>query len=109
MDNVATAITVVLSVAAMCLVLLGVLFMGSLAVIPREYLQSQLQHPVSPSTTRLAWLASSLGTFAGALGSSFDSDESIREATYSRRQHQRRKNELMKHPAAASKPVSRQQ
>ncbi|MCW2134930.1 hypothetical protein [Arthrobacter sp. VKM Ac-2550] len=92
MDNVATAITVVLSVAAMYLILFAVLFLGSLAVISGDYLQSQLKHPVSPiDYARLAWLASSLGTFAGALGSSFDSDESIREATYSRRQQERRK------------------
>src|SRR5699024_6425702 len=31
-----------------------------------------------------------MGTLAGALGSNFDSPESIREATYSRRYHQRR-------------------
>ncbi|MEX5261666.1 hypothetical protein [Kocuria sp. CPCC 205263] len=32
-----------------------------------------------------------LAALAGALGSNFDSDEAIREATYSRREHQRRR------------------
>jgi membrane protein DedA with SNARE-associated domain len=91
MDNVATVLTVALSVTLMYLLLFAVLFLGSFAVIPGEYLESQLGHPVSPvDYARLAWLASSLGTFAGALGSSFDRDESIRQATYSRRQQERR-------------------
>ncbi|EMY32693.1 hypothetical protein D477_018711 [Arthrobacter crystallopoietes BAB-32] len=92
LDNAATVITVLLSVAAMYALLFVVLFLGSLAIISGQYLESQLRHPVGPADyARLAWLASSLGTFAGALGSSFDSNESIREATYSRRQHERRK------------------
>jgi hypothetical protein len=61
-------------------------------VISAEYLQSQLGHPVNFfDYTKLSWLAASLGTVAGALGSNFDSDEAIREATYSRRQNERRK------------------
>lgn len=64
---------------------------GAVAVISADYLQSQLQHPVNfTDYLELAWLAASLGTTAGALGSNFDSDEAIREATYSRRQHERR-------------------
>ncbi|GAA1757251.1 hypothetical protein [Kocuria aegyptia] len=90
-DNASTVITVWLSVAMMYALLWSVLFLVGLAVIEAGYLQSQLGHPVTLlDYVHLSWLAASLGTLAGALGSNFDSDEAIREATYSRREHQRR-------------------
>ncbi|MFI7580174.1 hypothetical protein [Kocuria kalidii] len=90
-DNASTVITVWLSVALMYVILWSVLFLVGLAVIEAGYLQTQLGRPVSVlDYVQLSWLASSLGTLAGALGSNFDSDEAIREATYSRREHQRR-------------------
>ncbi|MFI7744493.1 hypothetical protein [Kocuria rhizosphaericola] len=90
-DNASTIITVWLSVATMYVVLWSVLFVVGLAVIEAGYLQSQLGHPVNLlDYVHLSWLAASLGTLAGALGSNFDSDDAIREATYSRREHQRR-------------------
>ena len=91
-DNASTIITVFLSVTMMYLVLYTILLGGSIAVISAGYLQSQLGHSVSfLDYATLSWLAASLGTIAGALGSNFDKDEAIREATYSRRQHERRK------------------
>ena len=91
-DNVSTAVTVWLGVALMYAVLWAGLFCVGLTVIERGYLGSQLGHPVTLlDYGHLSWLAASLGTLAGALGSSFDSDEAVREATYSRRVHQRRK------------------
>ena len=91
LDNAATVITVWLSVALMYLVLWAGLFVIGLAVVEAGYLHSQLGRPVSfLDYVRLSWLAASLGTLAGALGSNFDSDEAIREATYSKREHQRR-------------------
>lgn len=61
-------------------------------VVDADYLSSQLQQPAGlRNYIDLSWLAASLGTLAGALGSSFDDDEDIREATYSRRWHERRK------------------
>lgn len=91
-DNASAVITVLLSVTMMYAVLFTLVFFGAVAVISTEYLQSELQHPVNfTDYIELSWLAASLGTTAGALGSNFDSDEAIREATYSRRQHERRK------------------
>lgn len=90
-DNVSTVITVWLSVALMYVLLWVLLFLVGLAVIEAGYLQSQLGHAVTLlDYLHLSWLAASLGTLAGALGSNFDSDAAIREATYSRREHQRR-------------------
>ncbi|GAA1134017.1 hypothetical protein [Citricoccus alkalitolerans] len=90
MDNVTTVIMVATSVALMYLVLTAVLFGLSLAVISPGYLHSELMHPVSLlDYAELSWLAASLGTLFGALGSNFDSNEKIRAATYSKRQHER--------------------
>jgi len=92
LDNSATIATVGLSVGLMYAVLFLVLLLGSLAVIDIGYLEAQLGHPVDLGDyARLSWLAASLGTVAGALGSNFDNDEAIREATYSRRDRQRRR------------------
>ncbi|WP_159617239.1 hypothetical protein [Arthrobacter zhaoguopingii] len=92
MDNAATVITVFLSVAAMYGVLYLAVLLGSLAVISGQYMQTQLGHPVSiVEYANLSWLAASLGTLAGALGSNFDGDEAVQKATYSRREHERRR------------------
>ncbi|GAA2043831.1 hypothetical protein GCM10009720_25910 [Yaniella flava] len=61
-------------------------------IIDAGYLSSQLEQSAALwHYLRLSWLAACLGTLAGALGANFDSDEDIREATYSRRWHERRK------------------
>ncbi|WP_104116269.1 hypothetical protein [Arthrobacter sp. B1805] len=94
LDNAATVITVGLSVALMYMVLHTLLLFGALAIIDSGYLQTQLGHPVTlVDYARLSWLAASLGITAGALGSNFDSDDAIREATYSRREYQRRQQD----------------
>lgn len=91
LDNASTVLTVGLSVALMYLLLWAVLFVIALAVVDADYLAGQLGHGINLfDYGHLTWLAASLGTMAGALGSNFDDDEAIREATYSKREHQRR-------------------
>lgn len=71
-----------------------VLFVGALIVITPTYLQAEMGHDISiVDYLRLTWLAASLGTFAGALGSNFDGNADIERATYSRRVHHRRKKQ----------------
>ena len=92
LDNVATVITVGIGVFLTYLMLfLGLLFLAW-AIVDASYLASQLEHEATfESYLRLSWLAAALGTMAGALGANFDSDEAIRQATYSARWHERRK------------------
>jgi hypothetical protein len=42
-----------------------------------------------PDYAKLVWLAFSVGIVAGALGSSLESEEAIRKATYSKREQER--------------------
>jgi hypothetical protein len=88
--NASTAVTLLLGVACMY----GLLYVAALAVsalvIGPGYLQSQLHHPIGfGDYATLAWLASSIGVVAGALGSSLDSEEAVRKAAYSRRERER--------------------
>lgn len=89
--NVATVLTVIIAAAAMYCLLFLALFVGSLVVIDHEFLAFQLNHPVSLSEyVNLAWLAASLGTLGGAIGSSFDEVASVQQATFSQREYERR-------------------
>ncbi|GAA1865221.1 hypothetical protein [Brevibacterium marinum] len=91
LDNTTTIIMVGTSVALMFLVLFAFLLGLGLVVVDASRLHSELMHPVSFfSYPKLAWLAACLGTLAGALGSNFDSDDEIRQATYSKREYERR-------------------
>lgn len=91
LDNAATIITVTMSVTLMYLMLFLVLLLAALTIITSDYLASQLEHSVTIlDHLRLSWLAASLGTLGGAIGSNFDSDQAIRRATYSRREYERR-------------------
>ena len=92
LDNSATLITVGIGVTLMFLGLLGAMLFLALVVLDTEFMQSELERSVLFSDFFwLAWLSSCLGTFAGALGSNFDGEDSVREATYSLRWHERRK------------------
>lgn len=90
-DNAATILTIGSGVAMLHLALFALLFVLSLIIIDAGHLQFELMHPVSLADyVALAWLSTSLGTFAGALGSNFNSEDAVREATYSRRVYERR-------------------
>jgi hypothetical protein len=91
MDNLATVITVAVAALMIYAGLFLLLFVASVVVVPPHYLtetlgvEAGIQHYL-----KLSWLAASLGLIAGAIGSSFDDDEAIRNATYSLREAERR-------------------
>lgn len=93
--NLATLLTVGLAAAAMYVVLYTVLLLGSLAIIDIEFLSEQLGHEAGlDEYLNLAWLAASLGTMGGAIGSSFDDEEEVRQGTFSHREYERRNLQL---------------
>jgi hypothetical protein len=58
--------------------------------VPGAYFQSILKHPVGfGEYLTLSWLAASLATVAGALGSSLEDEDTVREAAYGYRQRRR--------------------
>jgi hypothetical protein len=89
--NAATVLTLLVGVACMYVVLFVVSLVAAVVVIPDGYLLVILGHPVSfGSYVVLVWLASSMGTIAGALGSSLETEDAVYRATYSKREQQRR-------------------
>lgn len=91
LDNIATVITVGVGVALMYLVLWAILLAVTLAVVNADYLAGDVGHPVGLlDYLDIAWLASALGMMGGAMGSNFDNESDIHEATYTRREYVRR-------------------
>ncbi|WP_019816048.1 hypothetical protein [Saccharomonospora saliphila] len=89
--NLATVVTLSLGVLSAYVVLFLVTLGGALAVIPPDYLGQTLGHSAGPgSYLSLVWLSATMGTFAGALGSSLESEQAVNRATYSKRERQRR-------------------
>lgn len=89
--NLATLVTIFSAVLLMYLALFLVILTGSLIIIDGHYLAMQLGHEVGLAEyVNLSWLAASLGTMAGAVGSSLDDEESVRKATFSQREFERR-------------------
>lgn len=88
--NVSTLATVTIGVVFLYLLLMVLATLGALTVIPFGYMSTQLHHNVTVLTyLKLGWFLSSMGTFAGALGSSFETDAAIQRATYARREQER--------------------
>ena len=91
--NGVTVLTVSVAVLFAYAVLFVLVLLAALVFVPGGYLQTTLKHPAGPGDyMALAWLATSLATVAGALGSSLEDEETVREAAYGYRQ--RRRNEL---------------
>jgi hypothetical protein len=81
--NVATTLTLIIGVAS----LYGALFVlglagAALALDQHVLSQSIGHHAAVGSYVKVAWMASSLATVAGALGAGLESDDAVREAAY---------------------------
>ncbi|GAA5113671.1 hypothetical protein [Haloechinothrix salitolerans] len=89
--NTASVLTLFLGVTCMYVVLFAALLFAALIIISGDYFQSQLGHPVGfTDYLSIVWLSSSLGTFAGAIGSTLETQDDLHRAAYSRRERQRR-------------------
>jgi hypothetical protein len=90
--NLSTLITLTFGVVCMYAILYLVALFAAIAVIDAGYLSSQLGHGSHPMNyIKIVWLASSIGIVAGALGSSFESEDAVRKATYSKRERARQR------------------
>ncbi|MDO5669250.1 MAG: hypothetical protein Q4G50_04550 [Corynebacterium sp.] len=90
-DNLATVGTIGMAAITLHFAVWLIMVLASVAVIPRAYLEGELERDVGMITyLSIAWLSASLGAMAGALGSNFDRDVEIRSATYNLREHERR-------------------
>ncbi|WP_132992561.1 hypothetical protein [Gordonia zhaorongruii] len=91
MYNAVTVVTVFAGIATMYIGLYILTFIAGLVVIDAGFMTQQIQKPASlTSFLLLAWLSTSMGVVAGALGSSSDSYESILRATFGQRERERR-------------------
>lgn len=90
--NTGTLATVAAAVTIMYALLYVAILIGAVAVIDPQYMSQQLQGESASvgNYLSLAWMASSMGMVAGALGSSWDENTDIREAIFGRRGYQRR-------------------
>ncbi|NED94744.1 DUF2267 domain-containing protein [Phytoactinopolyspora alkaliphila] len=87
--NVSTIVTLVIGVAFMYGILFTLMLVSALVVIDPGFLESTLGHPASfTDYVTIAWLASSMGTVAGAIGSSLESEDAVKQAAYSKRQQE---------------------
>lgn len=102
--NLSTIATLLLGVACMYGILYVLALAAALTVIGAGYLHATLGRPVGIQTyATIVWLASSMGIVAGALGSSLDSEEAVRQATYSRRERERQATSAARLADAPSK------
>ena len=93
--NTATVLTVVLGVGCLYVALLVATLAAAWFLVTGELLGQTLRHPVGwPEYLTIAWLASSIATVGGALGSGLESDQSVRAAAYGYRQQERGHRDL---------------
>jgi hypothetical protein len=90
--NGVTALTVTVATLLSYATLFLLVLVAAWVFVPGGYLQSTLRHPVGfGEYLSLSWLTASLALVAGALGSSLEDEDPVREAAYGYRQ--RRRNE----------------
>jgi hypothetical protein len=81
--NFATCATLGLAVLTLYASLLVINVMAGAALIPPAVYHGNVGHaPALADYVKLGWLASTIATLAGALGSLIESDASVREAAY---------------------------
>jgi uncharacterized membrane protein len=88
--NIATTATITLGVVVLYAALLALTTACAAALITSRTLENAVGHPVGiVDYLQLAWLAATLATIGGALGSLVDSDLDVRDAAYRAREDER--------------------
>ena len=88
--NGVTVLTITTAVLFAYAVLFALIMLAASVFVPGAYFQSTLKHPVGPGDyLTLAWLGTSLATVAGAIGSSLEHEDKVREVAYGYRQRSR--------------------
>ena len=81
--NLATSATLALAVVSLYASLLALSAVAGAALISPSVFHDSVGHaPALADYLKLGWLAATIATLAGALGSLIESDESVREAAY---------------------------
>jgi hypothetical protein len=89
--NASTVITLSIGVLVMSAAVYVLTVLGSLFFLESSVMASTLGRPPTLGDhLLLAWLATGMGTIAGALGSGLDSEDAVRRAAYGYRERQRR-------------------
>lgn len=84
--NLSTVLTLLISVAALYVLLVIGIFLTSLVVIDPEFMGQVLQTRASVGNyLDIAWISAALGVVAGGLGASFDSSVDVKNLTHGRR------------------------
>jgi hypothetical protein len=88
--NAATALTLMVAVLCAYAALFTLLFGAAALVVDARVLRAVDGHAVGAvEYAKLAWMAASLATVAGALGSGLESASAVRQAAYGHRQRRR--------------------
>lgn len=88
--NLTTVITLTAGVAVLYLGLFALSLLGEVLLLRGGFLGEGLRHPAGwTDYATIAWLASSMATVGGAIGSGLDSDEAARHAAFGSRQRER--------------------
>jgi hypothetical protein len=91
--NGVTVLTISVAVLLAYAMLFALVFLAASFFVPGNYLQSTLRHPVGAGTyATITWLAVSLATLVGALGSTLEDEDTVREAVYGYRQRRRQQD-----------------
>jgi hypothetical protein len=81
--NIVTVTTLAIGVVTPYLALFILMALAAGVMIPPESLQREIGKPPGVlDYAQVAWLAASVATVGGALGSLIESDEAVRDATY---------------------------
>jgi len=89
--NASTVASLTIGVACLYLTLFLINLALAAFLVPSTLLNTTLGHPAEPTSYfALAWAFTTLGSIAGALGSSLETDEAVRQAAYGYREERRR-------------------